>query len=170
MIFFDEFHIFFTSWAFVEPLRLCSVELNLSLQTPTLIGCMFLMISQAAFATGFLLFTVISEALYSSTLFDAFFKTDAEAYYPNQSLQYSPSTRLWHIFKVILPLFSVLLKPPNMRTSCLATGPPSSVDQTSLDWRSPALSAISCGCRSLANRWLRPCKVDPIVKTIFHWI
>ena len=32
---------------------------------------------------------------------------------------------------VILPLFSVLLKPPIMRTSCLAAGPLSSVAQTS---------------------------------------
>ena len=32
---------------------------------------------------------------------------------------------------VILPLFSVLLKPPIMRTSCFAAGPLSSVAQTS---------------------------------------
>ena len=32
---------------------------------------------------------------------------------------------------LILPLFSVLLKPPIMRTSCLAAGPLSSVAQTS---------------------------------------
>ena len=34
---------------------------------------------------------------------------------------------------LILPLFSGLLKPPIMRTSCLAAGPLSSVAQTSLD-------------------------------------
>ena len=33
--------------------------------------------------------------------------------------------------ELILPLFSVLLKPPIMRTSCLAAGPLSSVAQTS---------------------------------------
>ena len=45
MIFFDEFHIFFTSWAFVEPFGSSSEELGNYHQTPTLIGCMFLMIS-----------------------------------------------------------------------------------------------------------------------------
>ena len=34
---------------------------------------------------------------------------------------------------LILPLFSGLLKPPIMRTSCLAAGPLSSAAQTSLD-------------------------------------
>jgi len=36
-----------------------------------------------------------------------------------------------HYLELILPLFSVLLKPPIMRTSCLAAGPLSSVAQTS---------------------------------------
>ena len=45
MNFISEFHIFFSSWAFVSQLRLCSKELGNRLQTPTLIGCMFLKIS-----------------------------------------------------------------------------------------------------------------------------
>ena len=44
MIFFDEYHIFFHSWAFVCQLRHSSEELGNRLQTPTLIGCKFLMI------------------------------------------------------------------------------------------------------------------------------
>ena len=44
MIFFDEYHIFFHSWAFVGQLRPSSKELGNRLQTPTLIGCKFLMI------------------------------------------------------------------------------------------------------------------------------
>ena len=39
----SDFHIFFTSWAFVSHLRLSSEELGNRLQTPTLIGCKFLM-------------------------------------------------------------------------------------------------------------------------------
>ena len=39
---------------------------------------------------------------------------------------------IWEVrSKMILPLFSILLKPPIMRTSCLAAGPLSSVAQTS---------------------------------------
>ncbi|WP_394754957.1 hypothetical protein, partial [Rhodoferax sp.] len=50
-------------------------ELGFSPQTPTLIGCMFLMIfstTQLASRFAFLLFTVISGALNYSTLFALF--------------------------------------------------------------------------------------------------
>ena len=52
MNFISEFHIFFHSWAFVSQLRLSSEELGNCLQTPTLIGCIFLMIS-SSFNTTF---------------------------------------------------------------------------------------------------------------------
>jgi hypothetical protein len=43
-----------------------------------------------------------------------------------------------------------------MRTFCLAEGPLSSDAQTSSGSQSPALSAISCGFGSLANRYPHP--------------
>ena len=49
MIFFDDHHIFYSSWAFVSQLRLSSKELGNCLQTPTLIGCKFLRISNLLF-------------------------------------------------------------------------------------------------------------------------
>ena len=76
MIFFDEYHIFFTSWAFVSQLRLSSEELGNRLQTPTLIGCMLLMNSKHPhpWASCFYRLTVISEALYYYTLFGALWR------------------------------------------------------------------------------------------------
>ena len=74
MNFISEFHIFFSSWAFVSQLRLCSKELGNRLQTPTLIGCIFLKISLFTWLSSrfIYLFTVISEALNSSTEVFAF--------------------------------------------------------------------------------------------------
>ncbi len=55
------------------------------------------------------------------------------AFLPPYAPDLNPVEYLWAWLKrhVILPLFSVLLKPPIMRTSCLAAGPLSSVAQTS---------------------------------------
>ena len=64
----SDFHIFFTSWAFVGQLRPSSEELGNRLQTPTLIGCKFLKITKN-FLLLFVCFTVISEALNYDTVF-----------------------------------------------------------------------------------------------------
>jgi len=55
-----------------------------------------------------------------------FFHQNAEIFPKSSRVGYGVGNTL------ILPLFSGLLKPPVMRTSCLAAGPLSSVAQTSL--------------------------------------
>ena len=74
MIFFDEFHIFFTSWAFVSQLRLSSEELEPLASNAH--AYRLYVFNDPASSSHYPLFysTVISEALYSTTLLAFFLK------------------------------------------------------------------------------------------------
>ena len=122
MIFFDEYHIFFTSWAFVSQLRLSSEELGNRLQTPTLIGCKFLMIHRKAWTdlSSYLSFRSLHCDQRSLEFYHAFCEL-FEIFFVIEFFilsKQSPRKALCYFFQLSLTLFSEAFDSSMILSTC----------------------------------------------------